>query len=285
MKYSIFWHHVCRAAEERGCSRGEMLAEIRRWGITHIELDRDDVGRSDEEILALGHLLADHDLRPSSIYGFYDWQTGSLPVADDLLLHQAALLGCPRVMVIPGFFSHPEDAASCRQETARMIAGMQAFVTLAAAQGVTVTIECFDDVRSPIATIRGMAEFLEAVPQLFVTLETGNFLFSGDDILEAHRRFRDRVRHVHLKDRYRPACVPGGAPAARLVGDPVASVTGEMLYPCAVGQGHIPMAQVIGDLARDGYEGVMAIEHFGAARYGETIHASITWLKELESLL
>lgn len=285
MKYSVFYHHICRAAEEAGCSVGDMLSRVRRWGVSHVELDRDNVGREDQQILALGHLLQENGLQPSSIYGFYDWSAGSLPAADDLLLRQAALLGCPRVMVIPGFYADTADETRCAGEKAGMLAGTRQFTELAAQQGLTVTIECFDDVRSPIATIAGMAEFLDAVPQLMVTLETGNFLFSGDDILLALDRFRSRIRHVHLKDRYLPGRVPGGAPAKMLTGSPVTSAAGEVMYPCAVGQGHIPIPQVIAELARRGYGDVMTIEHFGVASYGEAIRASIGWLKAEEAEL
>lgn len=281
MNYSVFYHHVCQAAEEKGCTIDEMLAQIRSWGIGCVEMDRDAVGQEDAEILALGRRLTAQGLRVSSIYGFYDWGSGVLPAEDDLLLRQAELLGCSRVMLIPGFWTDVQNAEKCRQETAAMIAGMKRMAELAVARGLTPTIECFDDARSPIATIRGMAEFLEAVPQLMVTLETGNFLFSGDDILEAQQRFGDRVRHVHLKDRFLPARAPETTPA----GNPVTSVTGEVMYPCAVGSGHIPVRQVICELARRGYEGVMTIEHFGAADYAETIRRSISWLREVEKCL
>lgn len=279
MKIGVFYHHVCCAAEEKGCTMDEMLAEIRDDGIGYVELDRDAVGGREEDVRALSQLLSRHGLKPSSIYGFYDWgRTDALPDGDELLLRQAALLGCERVMVIPGFYSDRTDAEKCQLEKARMIAGTQRMVQLAAERGVTVTIECFDDVRSPIATIAGMAEFLREVPGLGVTLETGNFLFSGDDILDAQRRFRDRVRHVHLKDRYLPAQVEGGAPMERLTGSPVTAATGEVMYPCAVGQGHIPMAEVIDRLEQWGYDGIMTIEHFGVASYVAAIRDSIHWL-------
>lgn len=285
MNYSVFYHHICCAAEEKGCSVDDMLAEVYASGIRYVELDRDVVGAADADILALSQRLARQGLAPSSIYGFYDWgKADNLPAADDLLIRQAVLMGCGRIMVIPGFYSDVSDADNCRMEKKRMIAGMQRMVELASAKGLTVTIECFDDVRSPIATIAGMAEFLQAVPGLMVTLETGNFLFSGDDILQAQQLFRERVRHVHLKDRYLPAREE--APQLeRLTGSPVTAVTGKVLYPCAVGQGHIPMAEVIGNLAAWGYDGVMTIEHFGVASYADAIRSSIEWLKERENRL
>ena len=283
MKYSVFYHHICCAAEELGCSVEDMLAEVYASGIRFVELDRDAVGAEKKDILMLSQRLASHGLAPSSIYGFYDWgKPGNHPAADDLLIRQAELMKCRRIMVIPGFYTDLKDEENCRIEKARMIAGMQEMVRLASAKGLTVTIECFDDARSPIATIAGMAEFLQAVPELMVTLETGNFIFSGDDILQAQRLFRDRVRHVHLKDRY---LLSKASQPERLNGDPVTAVTGEVMYPCAVGQGHIPMAEVIGNLAAQGYDGVMTIEHFGAASYADTIRASIRWLKEQEKKL
>lgn len=282
MKYSVFHHHICEAARESGCSVLEMMQQVRAWGIEHIELDRDAVGADEQTIGALARLLAKGGLTPSSIYGFYNWQeAGNVPGEEDLLLRQAEMLGCRRVMIIPGFWSDVTDAARCRQETAHMIAGMQRLAAMAAARGITPTIECFDDARSPIATIEGMAEFLAAVPELMVTLETGNFLFSGDDILEAQQRFAGRIAHVHLKDRFLPRLSPEITPE----GDKTIAVTGEVMYPCAVGHGHIPMETVLARLKQADYSGILTIEHFGAACYTETIRRSIQWLKAKEAEL
>lgn len=286
MKYSAFYHHIRCAAQEKGCTIDEMMATIQAWGIGYVEIDLDGIGATEADAISLSQMLKRHDLLPSSIYGFYDWGKGQpLPNEDDLLIRQAKLLGCTRIMVVPGFYSDLSNAAQCAEEKKRMIAGTRKLVELAQAQELTVTIECFDDARSPLSTIKGMAEFLEAVPGLQVTLETGNFRFSGDDILKAQQLFRDRVCHVHLKDRYLPAQVEGGAPAAMLVGEPVTGVTGEVMYPCAVGHGHIPMTQVLDELARWGYEGVMAIEHFGVASYADAIRDSIAWLKSQEKAM
>lgn len=278
-KYSTFYHHISEAARERGCTMDEMLAQVRAWGIQYVELDRDAIGSREEDILALGEQLARHDMKPASIYGHYGWDhDDTLPGEDDLLIRQAKLLGCPRIMVIPGFYADLSDADQCAREQARMIAGTQRLAQLASQQGLTLTIECYDHARSPIATIQGMAAFLQAIPELYVTLETGNFLFSGDDILEAQQRFRQRVRHVHLKDRFLPAQAPGSNPT----GEPTTATTGLVLYPCPVGHGHIPMIAVLEELNRWVYDGVMTIEHFGVASYAQAIHDSITWLKGRE---
>lgn len=278
-QYSVFFHHVRCAAQERDCSIEHMLEDIRAWGIQYVELDRDNVGADESAIRQLGQRLRSHDLQPSSIYGFYSWEKpGELPTADDLLLRQAQLLGCKRVMLIPGFHANPADAALCRDENAHMQAAVRCMTELAADLGLETTIECFDDERSPIATMAGMECFLQAAPLLGVTLETGNFLFAGEDILEAQQRFAGRIRHVHLKDRFLPQRTPELPPA----GEPKTAVTGQVMYPCAVGHGHIPMGQVLDRLDSLGYQGIMTIEHFGVPSYEKSIKDSITWLKARE---
>lgn len=281
-RYSVFYHHIRCAAQEKGCTVERMLEAIRQWGIQYVELDRDDVGADEASIRQLGRMLHRHDLQPSSIYGFYAWeQADQLPAADDLLLRQAHLLDCKRVMLIPGFHADLADASLCQRENARMQASTCRMAELAAAQGLEATIECFDDSRSPIATIAGMADFLQAAPHLGVTLETGNFLFSGDDVLEAQQCFAGRIRHVHLKDRFLPELSPSLNPT----GEPKTAVTGQVMYPCAVGHGHIPMTQVLDELERQGYQGIMTIEHFGVPSYAEAIRDSVTWLKERKHAL
>lgn len=284
MNYSVFYHHASCAAQEWGCTMDEMFDQLYRWGIRYIELDRDALGGDEESIMELSRLMGRHGLKPSSIYGFFSWeQDGPMPEKDDLLIRQAKLLGCERVMVIPGFYSDLRDPARCAREKARMIEGTRRMTELAAAQGLTVTIECFDHEKSPIATIGGMAEFLEGAPLLRVTLETGNFRFSGDDILRAQQLFRDKVCHVHLKDRYLPALAKGGKPENVLVGEAVTAATGEIMHACPVGQGHIPMGKVLDELKAWGYGGIMTIEHFGAASYADAIRESMAWLKNWEN--
>ena len=80
MKYSVFYHHIYQAAEEKGCSIEAMLAEIRSWGIGYVELNRDAVGAEDTQIAGLAQLLAKHDLRPPAFMDFTTGTTAHCPV-------------------------------------------------------------------------------------------------------------------------------------------------------------------------------------------------------------
>lgn len=66
---------------------------------------------------------------------------------------------------------------------------------------ITVVIEDFDDRNSPIACVSGMKWFAEQVPGLCFTFDTGNFIIHGEDIFAAWEELKDKVVHVHCKDR------------------------------------------------------------------------------------
>lgn len=286
MKYGVFYHHIRCAADEERCTMDQMLDRVRSWGITYVELDRDDLGTTESGLRAFAAMLAGHDLLAGSIYGFYDWENGCDNITgDDLLIRQARILDCPRVMVIPGFFTEPGDHHRCKLELDRMKEGMRRFVTCASEQALTVTMEDFDDARSPIGTMEGMQGFLDENPDLYVTLDTGNFFFQEEDVLEAQQRFRDRIRHVHLKDRFLPVRENGDIPAHLSGGEPKNTVFDTVMMPCAVGQGHIPVGEVLDRLRMADYQGMMTIEHFGVPSYAAAIRDSVSWLKNRESSL
>jgi sugar phosphate isomerase/epimerase len=276
MKYGVFLHHMAKAGRETQCGMDYVMDQVRNAGIACVELSRDELGDDEAKVRDFARLMRQYELEPSSIYGKYDWtKEENMPQPDDLLLRQAKWMGCKRILLIPGFYTEGADETQRHREQQTMMACTRRMTELAREQGLTATIECYDHALSPIATIAGMAAFLEAAPELMGTLETGNFIFSGDDVLQALQAFRGRIRHVHLKDRLRGSLLePGQVPP----GDPVLSATGEWLYPCAVGAGHMPIAQVLRALEADGYEGVATIEHFGAASYTECILDSARYL-------
>ena len=157
-------------------------------------------------------------------------------------------------------------------ELSRMVHGMKRLSELAKENGLTLTIEDYDDAMSPIATIGGMKIFLDAIPDLKVAFDTGNFAFSGDDVLDAKREFIGRTRHVHLKDRLWTRTGTG---------DPKECLDGTLLWPCAVGDGDLPIKEILQELRAVGYNGYAMAEFFGAASYAELIEKSIANLRSL----
>ena len=210
MKLSIFYHHLCAWAQQKGQSIDSVLDTARSLGITHVEVDRDDI-KDPQQFAAL---LAAHDLQVSSIYGFYDWVNHPDDFKDDLQLRQAVLLHCDKIMIIPGFYS----VAACHDNTDHssvnskslqkvreklrnklrstgksdggsdlrahedhlMQGSMRQMIERAAALGLSVTIEDFDLNTSPICSSQGMLAMQQNAPGLRTTFDTGNFYYSGE---------------------------------------------------------------------------------------------------------
>lgn len=273
MELSVFLHHVRQAARERGEALPETLRWIRGLGIARVEVDADDA--PDPE--SLRRMLDESGLGVSNVCGLFHWQNGPDERKEDRLLRTASILGSPFVMPIPGFYSQPHTPGSPREaaDNERFIDGMRRVAAEAEKRGLTVVMEDYDNALSPIATIAGMRRFLDAVPSLAVTLDTGNFLFSGEDVLSAQQAFSGRILHAHLKDRL--LTKPAGIPDENVL----LAVTGDLLWPCAVGDGDLPIRQVIRNLKAAGYGGCLTIEHFGVLRWADAIRRSAENVKRM----
>lgn len=258
MKIGVFYHHVECAAKEKGLSMEEMLHWVKEQGIDYVELDSTAI----EDAEKLSGLLSKAGIGVSSICRFYDWNKDASDFHDFIQIRQAKALNCSKIMVIPGLYTS-EDEEIRKEENQKILSAMEVFCEKAAAEGLTVTIEDFDNHQSPIATIEGMKWFLDRVPQLMVTLDTGNFYYSGEDVMDAKEVFSDRIVHVHCKD-----VLPPKVPTEERV-----------MTPCAVGAGFISLKPCIRALEQRGYDGVYSIEHFGTADYFKAIEESAKWLK------
>ena len=273
MKISVFLHHIREAARQQGWTLPEALEWVKSLGYDLVEVD----GDAEHQPEKLSRMLRGAGLGVSSVYAMFAWGKGPADLRDERLLNTAQALSAPLVMPIPGLYS-PEamaDAALYARETAGFLEGMARLDAAAEKRGLTLTMEDYDNALSPIATIAGMRRFLDAVPRLTVALDTGNFLFSGEDVLEAWAAFRGRIRHVHLKDRL--LARPQGLAEESGLRTPA----GETLWACPVGEGVIPIREVVRRLASDGYAGALTAEFFGAADWAETIRRSAENIREM----
>lgn len=258
-KAGTFFHHLVQAAKERGESLEDTIEWAVNLGYHAAEIDADDMSGAE--------LLAKKGMKVSSIYRAYRWneKIDKEPMEDHIRI--AKHLGAPMIMAIPGFYS---DKSHDKNELDKMHEGMAVLYGLTKENGLTLVIEDYDNALSPIATMGGMSTFLETVPDLAVALDTGNFLFSEEDVLAAEEMFLHRIKHVHLKDRLWSR--PGK-------GDILETTGGRKMYPCAVGDGDIPMDDILGRLAEINYSGYVMTEFFGSASYAENIEKSITNLR------
>lgn len=249
MKLSVFYHHICEAAEQSGKTVSEILGTVKNFGIDHLEFDIADL-KNDET----AKLIADSGMKISSVYGFYDFANSSDLSDAFYLCDRAAELGSEKIMLIPGFYS-ANDKSVMENEREKMLDAMKNVCEYAHEKGLTPTIEDFDDFMSPISTSERMLYFVENVPYLKVTFDTGNFMYSAESENYAFERLAPYIVHVHCKDR-------SMTPDERC--EMKCAVDGTEMYACPTGDGCIAIAHIVKELAKSGYDGIFTIEHFGA---------------------
>lgn len=264
MKISTFYAHICEAARQQRVSIPEMLSRVRAMGYEMAEVDFDDLLK-DPEIPAK---LRAADMGISSICCFFRFESDPAQERIDALVKTALEVGSRKVMPIPGFYTS-EDPAVQAQELENMIQAMQVLVSKARAAGLEITIEDFDNATSPIRDSAGMRCMIDRLPGLNATFDSGNFAFAAEPALDAFAALRDKITHVHLKDR-----------ADRSAGSPLTAMDGRELYPCAVGEGFLPIAEVIRQLREIGYDDVVVAEHFGHTDQQEGMRRSIEFIRK-----
>ena len=230
-KISIFCDHIWTAAHQEGLSFTEAASLFREIGYEGADVR---VLQKPEEIhildsLGFGHACAIADI---------DYGAGEQPEMEEIALNFVKEYGYDRLLLVPGLMaegSTPEERDAARQRIA-------AFTGKAAAQGVRVMIEDYDNPRSLCFNTVRIVSLLTLSENMEVVFDTGNFLFAGDDVMESYPHFRERIGHVHLKDRVSPDdmhCVPAGS-------------------------GCIPMEEIVHDLVATGYDGWLTVEQYGS---------------------
>lgn len=268
LKLSVFYDHVIQASEQTGKTLPELLREVRAAGIEAVEINMTYLAEHEETL----DLLGQADLKVSCVYEFYEMDRRNETEKAGKHIEVARNAGAELALVVPGFFAEETETfgecigsqeKACKfldgnEKALRMAEGLAEITAMGAEAGVRVVIEDFDDVRSPISCIHGMKWFLERIPDLKVTFDTGNFITHKEDIFAAWQALRDRVIHVHCKDRG------------------VQSV--------AVGDGYLPMTEILTDIMQSGYRGYFAIEHFDAPDQESSSCRSAAKIQEIASI-
>lgn len=261
MEISVFYHHILEAANQEHCTEEEILKKIKGAGITAVEVDRDGISDIDRFCA----ILKRYDFRVSSIYGFYDFSRSEDLEKCEKHIRLAKAVKADKIMVVPGFYSEDKEMLK-KIQLKNMIERTKKLCEIAEENGLKVTIEDFDDEKSPLCSIDGMAEFLNEIPALYATLDTGNFIIKKEDEFKAYEVLKNKIIHVHCKDR---AYDENGSICASPVGD-----------------GFIKMEDILYGLQRSGYNGKLTIEHFGAENYLEFMLKSANWInKKVEELV
>lgn len=261
---SVFLEHLYDISVQTGCTPAQAFQEAKKLGIDYVEADAFRVWENIDEFK---RLLDSAQLKVGGLFGFFDFGHKRQNEKVNTLLDCAQQLNAANIMPIPGFIDDGDDRTAVINS---MVNEMNILCDKAQERDITVTLEDFDNIHAPYGTAEELAYFLERVPGLYCTFDTGNFIARGDDVLKAYDLLKTRIAHVHMKDRsFSPICGE----------EPLFFEDGKKLYPSPVGGGDLPMAEIANRLRKDSYGGICAIEHFGANNQQLFIRSSAEWMK------
>lgn len=266
MNISVFYAHILDAATQSGLSIDAILAKVKAAGIDAVEMDLHNFSQETDH----PSLVHNAGLSVSCVNGFYRLEKEFDEEMAVSHVEAAASCGADKILVVPGFLTEAEGQTMKplvydREQLFRflennttaqkMVAGLARITSIAKEKNIQVVIEDFDNPASPISSLLGVSWFLEKVPELGCAFDTGNFIIHGEDLYESWDMLKDRVIHVHCKDRSDSAI--------------------------AVGSGKLPLKKLLTQMIRDGYRGTLAIEHYGAADQLSAMVQSAEFMKTI----
>lgn len=270
MQLSVFYNHILTAAGQSGLPVEEVLQRVRGFGIGAVELDLEEALSAGKEVIK--QQLEEAELSVASMYAFFDFGKDPKPGPGFEFIDTAAALGAAKVLIIPGFIEESAGLEVRNKALQNMAAALREICDYAESKRILVTMEDFDNLRAPFSGADELLWFLEQVPKLGITFDTGNFRYRGEDELEAYAKLHERIIHVHCKDR---------SLSEENGGIPLTAMDGTRLYPSPAGYGCIPLEKILISLKQDGYQGSLAIEHFDAADQLAYMEKSAEWLRSV----
>lgn len=269
MKLSVFYDHIREAAQQTGRSMEEIAGEIHSFGITCVEVMEVQLLEDREKVQKV---LESAGLSINCICCYGDFGNHPDSARAYAMIDLAKECGSPKVLVIPGFLQEGD----CREQALQnMKTILQKMCAYGKQQGVVVGMEDYDDLSAPFSTCEELQWFMKEVPGMSCIFDTGNFLYSEEDVQKAFQLLEPWILHgIHCKDRTWEKH-PGE--------EPKATIKGREMYPCAVGSGCLPIKEILIQLWKKGFSGSLTIEHFGASDQLACIRESARWLLDLES--
>lgn len=274
VRLSVFYDHVIQAVNQAkgDKSLNQVMRACSDFGIRGIDIE---YRRLCADFDRIGEALRYNYMEVACIYQFYDLRNAADIRAGKEQIDMAHRLGVKRVLIVPGFLDVEEAkalhgvsgdyfAVGRFMEQSLGIQSMKEALTeltqYAKPLGIDVTLEDFDDLRSPCSRMNELLWFMRNVPDLKCTFDMGNFAFGYENVMEAYERLGRYIVHVHCKDR---------------------GSGGNGLKSVPTGSGYIPVAQLVRKLKDDNYRGYLSIEHFGDLDQLAGIEQSAHFLKAI----
>lgn len=270
MKIAAFYENILEGAQKSGITDREALSMLHAQGMRGIYISYDSLRSDKERLLSLFRELG---LEVEGLHGWFELGLDPQNQGCMDMIRLAKEAGANNVLIIPGMIAAEEENQR-EDRLQNMKRALTAAVSYGKQKGIPVSMENFDGATAPYNSVEGLKWFLDQVPGLMCTFDTGNFIMFHEDEMEAFHLFRDRICALHIKDRSKTAMHSDDK--AKRCAD------GGIDYPAPVGSGYIQIREILACLARDGYQGNLIAELYD---YGDTLNGVIQSVKWLHAAL
>lgn len=251
MKYSTFFSQITFSVEHgEEKSIENALEKLINNGLSATDIDSVCAKKYGAEYLKKLH--SDFGISISSMFHLFDFDYHSSGYEDFIKediksqLEICSKAGASIIMPVP-VIKKPHQTSDSRADALKYTADyVDCFVQEAKKHNIKVAVENFSDIKTTLAYISDIEYILDNVPDAGYVLDCGNFWFSDGDVTEACRRFASRTMHVHLKD----------------IDDTLDGicVNGRTARSVPIGDGILPLYDVIKLLKKDGYNSAFTVE-------------------------
>jgi len=276
MRLSVMAYSFAGALARGTMKLPQVLDYIASLGVDAVELMDRHVAAAGEETVAaaldrLGLSVSCYDLVAADPVQATAAGRAEAVAALKQGLEFAARLGAPTALVVPGRWKPGVERQAAWDALARDLSELGAH---AAARGIALTIEDHSLEAATGCTAADLADLCRsAAPYLGVTFDTGNFVFGGQDPLQAWDALAPLVRHVHVKDWERLT-------EEEADGRPYRRDLGHRPYRGVVlGAGLVPNAAIIERMAASGYRGYLSVEYEGEGDPREGVRTGVEYLR------
>ncbi len=256
MKFGLFYDNAKNAALASGINVYDFLKDCKEnHSLSYIECGLEDLLADDpdkNELEKLGLSVSVYvRFNPNGVLFFDRTKT----VCD--YISYLAALGVEHLLLIP--MADDGENPKSKDVFERVVATVTQIAEKSASFGITVSYEDYDSFDVPCGSGKEMLIYGEKIPSLKFTFDTGNFQFHSENVRELLPLMRDKIYHIHIKDR----------------------ATADYNSKTAVtGKGVLPIKQLLCDIKKSGYDGNLTAEMFDVATNTENIIDGLRYVVE-----
>lgn len=269
MKIAAFYENIEEGAQYEGISVSEAVHKLKKDGLEMLYVGSVPFRNDLTEVETV---IKENEIGVEGVHGWVDFAHDPGNLLYKQIILDAVRLHTKNVLIVPGMLQKGDERSAIIHNIKE---GMKQAVSFGKEYGIFVSMEDFDGLMAPYCTIEGLAEFLDEIPELMCSFDTGNFIMYQEDEKKAFHRFQDKICTMHLKDRKKE----------RVWSDEQFKICadGSKVYVAPIGQGYIRIKEMLEALKMQNYTGNVIVElyDYSPSHMLEGFRESLQWISDI----